>query len=101
LVIGWGGTFGHIYSAVKELRLEKKKIALLHFNYIWPLPRNTNEILAKFKNKVVCELNRGQFADHLKVNVPHFECEKFNKLQGLPFTIVELKDKFTQLLNQK
>ncbi len=101
LVIGWGGTYGHLYSAVKEIRKEGKKVALLHFNHIWPLPKNTNEILAKYDNKVVCELNLGQFANHLKVNVPNFECEKFNKMQGLPFTIVELKEKFNQLLEKK
>jgi len=101
LVIGWGGTYGHLYSAVKEIRKEDKKVALLHFNHIWPLPKNTNKIISKFDKIVVCELNLGQFANHLKVNVPHFECEKFNKMQGLPFTITELKDKFNQLLEEK
>ncbi|MDA3892868.1 MAG: 2-oxoacid:acceptor oxidoreductase subunit alpha [Salinivirgaceae bacterium] len=101
LVIGWGGTYGHLYSAVKELRKQGKKLALLHFNHLWPLPRNTEEILGRFDKKVVCELNMGQFADHLKVNIPHFECEKFNKMQGLPFTIIELMNKFNQLLEEK
>lgn len=101
VVIGWGGTYGHLYSAIKEMRKEGKKIALLHFNYIYPLPKNTNEVLSKFKKKIVCELNLGQFADHLKVNVPNFECEKFNKVQGLPFTVSELKEKFYQLLEEK
>jgi 2-oxoglutarate ferredoxin oxidoreductase subunit alpha len=100
LVIGWGGTFGHIYSAIKELRNEGKKIAFAHFHYIWPLPKNTTELLSKYKKKVVCELNLGQLADHLKVNVSGFECDKYNKLQGQPFTIVELKDKFNQLLEE-
>jgi len=101
LVIGWGGTYGHLYSAVKELRRENKKVALLHFNYIWPLPKNTEKVLSKFSKKIVCELNRGQFADHLKVNIQRFECYKFNKMQGLPFTIIELKDRFNQLLQEK
>lgn len=100
LVIGWGGTYGHLYSAVKEIRKEGKKIALAHFNHIWPLPRKTEEILNKYKKKIVCELNMGQFADHLKVNIPNFECEKFNKMQGLPFTIAELKDKFNEILEE-
>lgn len=100
LVIGWGGTFGHIYSAIKELRKENKKIAFVHFHYLWPLPKNTNELLSKYKKKIVCELNLGQLADHLIVNVPDFKCEKYNKLQGQPFTIVELKDKFNQLLEE-
>lgn len=101
LVIGWGGTYGHLYSAVKEVRKEGKKVAQLHFNHIWPLPRNTEELLSKYPKKLVCELNMGQFADHLKVTIPNFECERFNKMQGLPFTIVELKDKINQLLENK
>ena len=100
LVIGWGGTYGHLYSAVKEIRKTGKKVALAHFHHIWPLPKNTNELLGRFKKKIVCELNMGQFADHLKVNVPNFDCEKFNKMQGLPFTITELKDRFNQLLEE-
>jgi len=100
LVIGWGGTYGHIYSAVKEIRKEGKKIAFIHFHYLWPLPKNTNELLSKFKNVVVCELNLGQLADHLKVNVPGFSCHKYNKMQGQPFTVVELKDKFIQLMEE-
>lgn len=100
LVIAWGGTFGHIFCAINRLRKEGKKIAYVHFHHIWPLPKNTVEILGNYKKKVVCELNMGQFADHLKVNVPGFECERFNKLQGLPFTIVELMEKFNQLLEE-
>lgn len=100
LVIGWGGTYGHIYSAVKDVRKEGKKIAFAHFHYLYPLPKNTEELTAKYKKIVVCELNLGQFADHLKVNVPNFECEKFNKLHGQPFTVVELAEKFNQLLEE-
>jgi 2-oxoglutarate ferredoxin oxidoreductase subunit alpha len=100
LVIGWGGTFGHIYSAVKNIRKEGKKIAFAHFNYIWPLPKNTTEILSKYKKKIVCEINLGQMADHLKVNIPDFECDKFNKMQGQPFTVVELQNKFNELLEE-
>ena len=100
LVIGWGGTFGHIYSAVKQIRKEHKKIAFVHFHYLWPLPKNTSEVLSQYKKKVVCELNLGQLADHLKVNVDGFTCEKYNKMQGQPFTVVELKDTFTKLLEE-
>jgi len=100
LVIGWGGTFGHIYSAIKEIRKNGNKIAFINFNYIWPLPKNTIELLGKYKKTIVCELNLGQLADHLKVNVPDFKCEKYNKMQGQPFTVVELQEKFTKLLEE-
>jgi 2-oxoglutarate/2-oxoacid ferredoxin oxidoreductase subunit alpha len=98
LVIGWGGTYGHLYSAVKEIRKEGRKIAMVHFNYIWPLPKNTAEVLARYPKKIVCELNLGQLAHHLMVNVPGFYAERYNKVQGQPFTVVELVEKFKEIL---
>ncbi len=101
LVIGWGGTFGHIYSAVKEFQKEGNKVAYLHFNHIWPLPKDTHEVLSRYKKILVCELNMGQFADHLRMTIPEFTYKQFNKIKGLPFTIVELKEKFYQTLKEE
>ncbi len=100
LVIGWGGTRGHLQSAVEQLRAEGKSVSLCHFNYIHPLPHGVREILAGFRKIVVCELNSGQFADYLRMNFQEFTYEQFNKTQGLPFTTVELKEKFNELLSE-
>ncbi len=59
LVVGWGGTYGHMISAVRELREEGKNVSLAHFNYIKPLPKNTEEVFRKFKKIIVCELEYG------------------------------------------
>src|SRR6056297_3240825 len=67
LVVGWGGTYGHLKTAVDELRKDGFNISLAHFNYIKPLPKNTGEVLSKFKQILVCELNKGQFADYLRM----------------------------------
>jgi 2-oxoglutarate ferredoxin oxidoreductase subunit alpha len=91
LVIGWGGTFGHLYTAYDELKHEGYNIALAHFNYINPLPRNTYDVLSKFDKKVVCELNMGQFAGYLRMKFEGLSFSQFNKVQGLPFTVKELK----------
>ncbi len=99
LVVGWGGTYGHLYSAVKELRKEGKDVSLTHFNYINPLPRNTKEIFAKYKKIIVCELNLGQFAAYLRSKCPGFEFLQCNKVAGLPFTVAEVKEKVGQLFN--
>ena len=99
LVVGWGGTYGHLYSAVKELRKEGKDVSLTHFNYINPLPRNTKEIFARYKKIIVCELNLGQFASYLRSNCPGFEFLQCNKVAGLPFTVAEVKEKVGQLFN--
>ncbi len=98
LVVGWGGTRGHLQTAVDQLREEGKKISLCHFNYINPLPHGVHDIFKKFKKIVVCELNEGQFANYLRQQFQEFQYEQCNKCQGLPFTVVELKEKFESLL---
>jgi 2-oxoglutarate/2-oxoacid ferredoxin oxidoreductase subunit alpha len=101
LVVGWGGPFGILFGAVNELQKEGKDIAFTHFNYISPLPKNTAEIFEKFETILVCELNDGQFANYLRTQFPQFKFEQYNKMQGLPFKITELKEKFNQLLEVK
>ena len=98
LVVGWGGTRGHLQTAVDQMRAEGKKVSLCHFNYINPLPHGVRDIFKKFKKIVVCELNEGQFANYLRYQYQEFQYEQCNKCQGLPFTIVELKEKFESLL---
>ena len=100
LVVGWGGTRGHLQNAVDQLREEGKSVSLCHFNYINPLPKGVGEIFAKFKKIVVCELNEGQFANYLRQQFQEFQYEQFNKVEGQPFTIVELKEKFETLLQK-
>lgn len=101
LVVGWGGTEGALRLACEELQAEGKKIAFTHFNYIMPLPLNTGEIMSKFKNIIVCELNNGQFVNYLRMNFPLINFQQHNKIQGLPFVVGELKDKFNQILGGK
>ena len=98
LVVGWGGTYGHLITTVNELREEGKKVSLAHFNYIRPLPKNTRDVLGKFKKIVVCELNMGQFADYLRMKHQEFKYHQYNKIQGLPFTVIELKKNINKIL---
>ena len=100
LVIGWGGSFGALYTAVKELQEEGYSISLAQFNYINPLPKNTDEVMKNFKKRIVCELNLGQFANYLRSKHPQYEYMQYNKVQGLPFMISELKMKFRELLEK-
>ncbi len=99
LIVGWGGTFGHLLSALRELRKEGRNVSLAHFNYILPLPENTQEVFSKFKKIIVCELNLGQFASYLRDKVPGFVYHQHNKVQGLPFTVKELKSAVYNLLD--
>lgn len=86
LVVGWGGTYGHLIAAVHEIG----EVSYAHFDYINPLPKNTGEVLASFEKILVCELNSGQFADYLRAAFPHCEILKYNKIQGQPFLVSEL-----------
>ena len=99
LVIGWGGTYGSLHSAVKQIN-EKgyKNIGFAHFNYINPLPKNTGDLLSRFKKIVVCELNNGQFAKVLRINFNGIEFLQFNKIQGLPFGNNELIEEFKKIV---
>jgi len=98
LLVGWGGKYGYLLTALRELQAEGHKVSLVNFNYINPLPKNVKEIFKGFKKIVVCELNLGQFADYLRIKHQEFKYDQINKVQGIPFTISEIKDKCIKLL---
>ncbi len=98
LVVGWGGSYGYLITAVRELQAEGHKVSLVNFNYINPLPKNVKDVFRQFKKIVVCELNLGQFADYLRIKHQEFTYEQVNKVQGVPFTIKEIKDKCIKML---
>ncbi len=98
LVVSWGGTEGTVRSAVEAMQENGASIAHAHFNYIMPLPRNTEAILSGHKKVVVCELNDGQFVNYLRGKFAHIPMQTYNKVQGLPFTVHELVDCFKNLL---
>ena len=87
LVVGWGGTYGHLLSAVHEVGEE---VAYAHFDFIDPLPRNTEKLFSNYSKILVCELNSGHFAAYLRNLFPQFNFVKYNKIQGQPFLIGEL-----------
>ena len=101
LVVGWGGSYGYLITAVRELQDEGHKVSLVNFNYINPLPRNVKKVFSQFKKIVVCELNLGQFADYLRIKHQEFNYEQLNKVQGVPFTIKDIKEKCIKILEDK
>ena len=90
LVVGWGGTYGHVLSAVNEVRAEGIDVSFAHFDYIMPLPKNTAEVFAGYDKMLVCELNSGQFANYLRGVLPQYEYVQANKVQGQPFLVQEI-----------
>ena len=98
LLVGWGGTYGHLYEAMETMHEQGKKVALAHFKFISPLPKNTAEVLSKYKKVVVAEQNNGQFANYLRGKVPGFNPYRFNRVKGQPFVVARLVEEFTKIL---
>ena len=99
LLVGFGSTFGHLYSAMDEMNKEGKKVALAQFKYLNPLPKNTAEVLKRYKKVVVAEQNLGQFAAYLRMKVDGFVPYQYNEVKGQPFQVSELVEAFNKILS--
>ena len=95
LLVGWGSTEGHLHAAANELGC-----ALAHFNYINPLPKNTEEVLRAYKHVIVCELNSGQFAAYLRSKITGVNFLQYNEIMGQPFAVERIVD-YVKGLNTK
>ena len=101
LIVGWGGTYGHLLEAMLRIRDNGNKVALAHFKYINPLPRNTREILKKYKKVIVAEQSNGQFAAYLSGKFQEINnLRRFNKVEGQPFKVSELVKEFTKIIEE-
>ena len=90
LLIGWGGTYGHLIEATENLNAEGINVALAHFRYINPLPANALDVIRRYRKVIVAELNTGMFADYLQAKLPGVDIRRINKVQGQPFTSAAL-----------
>ncbi len=96
LVLGWGGTYGTITEAINKAREKGVKVSQAHFKYLNPFPKNTADVLSRFKKVLIPEINLGQLAKLIKseflVNV-----ESFNKMRGLPFKVADVEGKILEM----
>lgn len=92
LLVGWGSTEGHLHAAANELNC-----ALAHFNYINPLPKNTAEVLRRYKKVIVCELNNGQFASLLRMKISGVDFKQYNEIMGQPFAVERIVESIKQM----
>ncbi len=100
LIVGFGGTYGHLHSAMETMMAAGKKVALAHFSYLNPLPANTAAVLGRYKKVVVAEQNLGQFAGYLRMRIDGFTPWQFNQVKGQPFVVAELVEAFTEIYNK-
>ena len=100
LIVGFGGTYGHLRAAMEEMRAKGQKVAMAHFKYINPLPKNTEEVLTKYPKVVVAEQNMGQLAAWLRMKVDKFVPYQYNEVKGQPFTVSTLVDNFMEIIKK-
>ena len=98
LIVGWGGTYGHLLEAMMRIQDKDRKVALAHFRFINPLPRNTYDILKKYKTIIVAEQNTGHFASYLLSQFDDIKVHRFNRVEGQPFSVSELVDEFIKIM---
>ncbi len=101
LIVGFGSTYGHLHSAMDELKAKGYKVAQAQFKYLNPLPKNTADVLKKYKKVVVAEQNMGQLAGYLRMKVDGFVPYQFNQVKGQPFVVEELVNAFEEIINKK
>lgn len=99
IIVGWGSTYGHLYTAMNQLRKEGRKVAFAQFKYIRPFPSNTIEVLTGFKQVVVCEQNTGQFAKYLRGEIPAANIKQFNRVKGQPFKVGRLVEEIAAMMD--
>jgi 2-oxoglutarate ferredoxin oxidoreductase subunit alpha len=98
LIVGWGGTYGHLLEVMMRIQDKDRKVALAHFRFINPLPRNTYDILKKYKTIIVAEQNTGHFASYLLSQFDDIKVHRFNRVEGQPFSVSELVDEFIKIM---
>ncbi len=101
ILVGWGGTYGHLLTAAGELNAQGVPTAFAQFRYINPLPKNALDVLNGYKNIIVAELNTGMFADYLQAKLPGKDIRRINKIQGQPFLVAEVVEGVKNILNNK
>ena len=101
LIVGWGGTFGHLHEVMDIMHRNGHKVALAHFRFINPLPKNTAEVLKRYPKAVVVEQNNGQFANYLRSKIDDFTPYRFNRIKGQPFIVSRLVEEFTHIIEEK
>ena len=100
ILVGWGGTYGHLLTAAGELNRQGVPVAFAQFRYINPLPKNALDVLKGYKNIIVAELNTGMFADYLQAKLPGKDIRRINKIQGQPFLVAEVVEGVKNILNK-
>ncbi|MEK6234061.1 MAG: 2-oxoglutarate ferredoxin oxidoreductase subunit alpha, partial [Planctomycetales bacterium] len=99
LVLGWGGTYGALATAAREVRNEGGAVAHAHLRYLNPFPANLGELLTRYKKVLIPELNMGQLSVLIRSKYL-IDAVSLNKVQGKPFAVAEVAEKIRGLLKE-
>lgn len=97
LVVGWGGTYGAIKEAVNKARAQGYKVSQVHFRYLNPFPKNTEQVLKSFKKILIPEINLGQLARLIRSEFL-IDVQQFNIVRGLPLRVADIVDQIIKTL---
>jgi 2-oxoglutarate ferredoxin oxidoreductase subunit alpha len=97
LVLGWGGTYGSLVTAVQRAQRKGLKVAHAHLRYLNPMPRNTGEVLKRYRKVLVPELNGGQLCQLIRAKFL-VDAVSLSKVQGKPFLVSELEAKIEEMV---
>ncbi|MFA7227848.1 MAG: 2-oxoacid:acceptor oxidoreductase subunit alpha [Melioribacteraceae bacterium] len=100
LVLGWGGTYGAIKEAVDKATAKGFKVSQAHLKYVHPMPKNTKEVLGKFKKVLIPEINLGQLAKIIRSEFL-IDVLQFNLVRGLPFRSSDIENQIVEILGGK
>ena len=97
LVLGWGSTYGAIKTACKELQQAGHSVSHAHLRYIRPFPSNLKEIISRFEQVLIPEINNGQL---IKIIRDQFlvDAKGYHKIKGVPITKGELINAIQEML---
>ncbi len=98
LVVSWGGTYGACATAVKQVQAEGGSVAHAHLRYLNPFPRNLGDLLGRYEQVLIPELNMGQLRLLLRGEFL-VDAVGLNKVKGKPFAVSEVVDKINELLD--
>ncbi|MBN2113225.1 MAG: 2-oxoacid:acceptor oxidoreductase subunit alpha [Acidimicrobiia bacterium] len=96
LVVGWGSTYPAISAGVRQARGRGAKVARAHLRHLNPFPRNLGEVLRRYRQVLVPELNRGHLARLLRAEFL-VDAIGMSKVQGMPFKTFEIEEKIVEM----
>ncbi|MEM6750155.1 MAG: 2-oxoacid:acceptor oxidoreductase subunit alpha [Planctomycetota bacterium] len=97
LLLGWGGPYGSCRAAAEDARARGLSVSHVHLRYINPMPNDLGDVLKRFKQVLIPELNTGQLRMLIRSKYL-VDAQGLNKVQGKPFRVSELRAKIDEML---